>query len=392
MKNTHIIHIILGIFLMMGMMVMQSFASSVVYNVIVSNSITSANILSNTINASSNQIYVNGNLTSVIIPLSSSVFNGTNVISSSNGNLTLTINTFLLESQIINLTNLNIKLKAQLMSNQTLLVNATNTILDLRNFVSTENSFLAKHNGILSFGNSIVNSTYGINIISPILPKINQVIVLTPSWSANVYYNNSEYNLTIVANEINKLGMNKSLQIGSIYSNSTYGLRFNVEPFNSNLINNSVLTAYYNSNIGNNCAEYINLTDNTSNGLVTKSICAKTKNQSSESIFDVCIGDKVLGGNITQGFGQCVIQFAAQANQTARSLSEQLTQANAKIANLTVLNNQLETGANQASGFSNAVSGIIQDGTYIVLITLLVFAYLRRPNRGASHTGVKPQK
>jgi hypothetical protein len=241
----------------------------------------------------------------------------------------------------------------------------------------------------LGYNSIYSNNALNLTIISPKKTQWNIDESITPLWNSNTVIVNNEVNATIIVNKIPPLNITKHLPIGGNYKNSTYGLNITAAPFTSNSINYTDLQGWYNTNVQNDCAQTINVTT----GNVTQSYCAKTKGQENASIYNICTGYDLSTNNLSQGLGQCVIDFHTADVENATEWHNQYVYTTNALASgsLAYDNAQLET---ELQAEKTTASNLQLDITYgteqslgiyaVVALGLISMGYLKKKRRDTS--------
>lgn len=390
-------------------------AASVIFNITTSNSVYPANFITNAVLISNSPIIISANLSTINFPLYVDVNNGITSIYQVDNNLVILVNASSLtlpmantirsqQMQIGNLSTQNTQLKGQLTSNKTLLLNETNkynnevlsynsevsTVNSLQSQINTENSFFISHQGNMTSGSKLLNSTYHLNLTCS-QPNLNLRQNVNPSWQSNIIYSNATYNVIFTVNQISKLNLNITLPYSSSYYNNTYGIAIRTQPLTANSLNTSIIQAWYEAQPQNNCLQWTNITTNDSGVQRTEAICARTETNPNVSIFNICIGDSFLSGKLVPGLGQCFLQAYSDANQTNQNSHQALLACQSQLASNQSILTSYKTGSNYASNWINSALGLLQYVAYIVAAVILAWGWTHRISKSAPQSMTRPK-
>lgn len=238
-------------------------------------------------------------------------------------------------------------------------------------------------------GNILLLNNVTLNYVVNKQAQWNLSKTIVPSWISNTVVSNSTFNAIIMVNKIPSLNISKTLGLNTAYVNTTYGVDIKAAPFNSSLINYTDLSAWYSSNVKNDCIQTINVTMNGT----TQSYCSVVKGQSNVSIYNICAGYDLSIHNLSQGLGQCIIAFHTLDVQNATNFHNQLTYAQNSLAvgSLAYQNVQLES---QAQTDNTTISNLKEDITYgteqslgiyaVVALGLVTMGYLKKKRKDTS--------
>lgn len=241
----------------------------------------------------------------------------------------------------------------------------------------------------LGYNSTYTNNALNLTVRSPKNTQWNINESVTPLWTTNTILANNAVNAIIVVNKIPPLNITKHLAIGGSYKNATYDLNITVASFTSNDINYTDLQGWYATEVQNNCAQTINVTT----GNITQSYCTKTKGQANASIYNICPGYDLATNNLSQGLGQCIIDFHTLDVQNATNWHNQYVYTTNALepGSLAFQNAQLEL---QQQADNRTISNLQTDITYgteqslgiyaVVALGLVAMGYFKKKRRDTS--------
>ncbi len=354
---------------------------------------SSPTIFNYEINNQSNINSLIASLSNTIISKNSEITNDSNTILTDKGIISNYSTMISTDNGIISKDNSTIKLKNQTIASENktidndngIIIKDNNTIKLDSNTIATDNLTITnldkpiiKNITLTPTTTQIFNRTTIRNVTFDVrvnrIPYLHINKTIIPSWIKSQSYINSTYGINILVPIIAKLNLNKTLAPAQIYSNSIYGINIKASPITANSINNSDLINYYNSK-ATDCVSYINFT---SNG--TKySLCARSKGQDNYSIADICTG-LTKYTNLSSGLAQCVGEFAQLSNASAQNWHNQYEATEKELQNKTLILQAVESGANESSAYNNflveAMSGVI-----VVIILFMLYDIRKRSMR-----------
>lgn len=188
------------------------------------------------------------------------------------------------------------------------------------------------------------NATVKINVTATEVPCLHAVTTSTLSTGGNYSYTNDSYgnNVSVkVYDPIVNTHINVIVPFGGVYYNSTYNVTARSPPVNNLFSNQSMLETLYseNYNSAGGCApgELINITDATTNTLI--SICNELANQKNITATQITSSYAFATGDFNVGFGQAWALSLTAANSTGKSDLVTIAEDSNTIANMENVNN-----------------------------------------------------